>query len=211
MEERVAEMFENEFTYPNGARQWFELSIQPVPEGLFILSIDKHQNIILWQTASEYNNSHFEVEKSSNGQAWSKIGTVKGAEMSSTLKNYSFIDPLIQAGVTHYRIRQVDNDERSHYSTIVSATHTLQHFMADVYPNPPDASSVVTLYSDHDDEVTLKLVDAQGRMVVKDLGPLSKGTNELSLSKMNHIGKGYYFLHLNSPKTGHSKTIKLLK
>ena len=103
------------------------------------------------------------MEKGSNGQAWSKIGTVKGAEMSSTLKNYSFIDPLVQTGVTHYRIRQVDIAERSHYSTIVSTTHTLQHFMADVYPNPLDASSVVTLYSDHNDEVTLKLVDAQGR------------------------------------------------
>ena len=151
------------------------------------------------------------MEKSSNGQAWSKIGTVKGAEMSSTLKNYSFIDPLVQTGVTHYRIRQVDIAERSHYSTIVSTTHTLQHFMADVYPNPLDASSVVTLYSDHDDEVTLKLVDVHGRTIVKELWPLSKGTNELSLSKMNHIGKGYYFLHLHSPKTGHSKTIKLLK
>jgi two-component system cell cycle sensor histidine kinase/response regulator CckA len=31
---------ENEFTYPDGSSGWFELSIQAVPEGLFILSID---------------------------------------------------------------------------------------------------------------------------------------------------------------------------
>ena len=31
---------DNEFTYPDGTKEWFELSIQPVPEGIFILSID---------------------------------------------------------------------------------------------------------------------------------------------------------------------------
>lgn len=40
MKERTSAYLENEFEYPNGERGWFELSIQPVPEGLFILSID---------------------------------------------------------------------------------------------------------------------------------------------------------------------------
>jgi PAS domain S-box-containing protein len=40
MEERQAQQMENEFIYPDGTREWFELSIQPVPEGIFILSID---------------------------------------------------------------------------------------------------------------------------------------------------------------------------
>jgi len=40
MTERVDQRIENEFTFPDGEKGWFELSIQPVPEGLFILSID---------------------------------------------------------------------------------------------------------------------------------------------------------------------------
>ena len=40
MTERVALRLENEFVYDNGDTAWFDLSIQPVPEGLFILSID---------------------------------------------------------------------------------------------------------------------------------------------------------------------------
>ncbi|MCW4016526.1 MAG: PAS domain S-box protein [Candidatus Bathyarchaeota archaeon] len=40
MKERVSARTENEFTYPNGKTAWFELSIEPVPEGLFILSVD---------------------------------------------------------------------------------------------------------------------------------------------------------------------------
>ena len=40
MEERVPNRLENKFVFPDGTVGWFDLSIQPVPEGVFILSID---------------------------------------------------------------------------------------------------------------------------------------------------------------------------
>jgi len=39
-DERVSIHLENEFTFPDGTVGWFELSFQPIPEGIFILSID---------------------------------------------------------------------------------------------------------------------------------------------------------------------------
>lgn len=40
MEERIPENFENEFTYPDGEKKFFNLRFEPVPEGIFILSED---------------------------------------------------------------------------------------------------------------------------------------------------------------------------
>lgn len=40
MEGRIPEQFENEFDFPDGSKGWFELNIRPVPEGIFILSMD---------------------------------------------------------------------------------------------------------------------------------------------------------------------------
>jgi len=40
MVERTSRLAEFEFTYPDGTVAWYEFSIQPVPEGLFILSLD---------------------------------------------------------------------------------------------------------------------------------------------------------------------------
>ncbi len=40
MRERKPQLLENEFTYPDNSKRFFELSIQPVPEGLFVLSMD---------------------------------------------------------------------------------------------------------------------------------------------------------------------------
>jgi transcriptional regulator with GAF, ATPase, and Fis domain len=40
MEERTAQHFETDFVFPDGTLAWFDLSVQPVPEGIFILSLD---------------------------------------------------------------------------------------------------------------------------------------------------------------------------
>lgn len=40
MDERTAHRMENAFTRPGGIARWFELCIQPVPEGILILSVD---------------------------------------------------------------------------------------------------------------------------------------------------------------------------
>ncbi len=40
MRERKPADFENQFIYPDGSIGWFELRMEPVPEGVFILSLD---------------------------------------------------------------------------------------------------------------------------------------------------------------------------
>jgi PAS domain S-box-containing protein len=40
MEERTYVEMENEFTYPDGSRTWFKLTMQPAPQGVLILSRD---------------------------------------------------------------------------------------------------------------------------------------------------------------------------
>ncbi len=40
MDQRIPQHMINEFIFPDGAAGWFELSIQPVPDGIFILSSD---------------------------------------------------------------------------------------------------------------------------------------------------------------------------
>jgi PAS domain S-box-containing protein len=40
MNERIPQHMETEFTFPNGGTGWFEIGIQPMPGGIFILSAD---------------------------------------------------------------------------------------------------------------------------------------------------------------------------
>ncbi len=40
MTNRISHQIDNEFTYPDGTKGWFELRIEPVPEGILILSLE---------------------------------------------------------------------------------------------------------------------------------------------------------------------------
>jgi PAS domain S-box-containing protein len=58
MADRTPCRMQNEFVYPDGLVRWFELSIQPIPEGTFILSIDiterKQAEIELRRSEEQY-------------------------------------------------------------------------------------------------------------------------------------------------------------
>lgn len=57
METRQVQRIEEEYHFPDGTKTWFELSFQPVPEGLFVHSIDITNRKLTEQTMAELNTS----------------------------------------------------------------------------------------------------------------------------------------------------------
>jgi hypothetical protein len=98
--------------------------------------------VLNWTTAREINNSHFNIQRSSNGIEFENISKVNGKGNSSAINEYTFSDATIQNGNLYYRLQQVDFDGKSSYSSIVvikrnrdSKTEII------VYPNPLSNSS----------------------------------------------------------------------
>jgi hypothetical protein len=84
-----------------------------------------HGNVELnWSTASELNNSHFEIQRSANAIDFSTIGSVVAGTNPSVVNNYQFLDvnPLI--GVSYYRLKQVDIDGKYSFSSIIQINGT---------------------------------------------------------------------------------------
>lgn len=73
-----------------------------------------------WQTASEANNSHFVIEKSSDNMNFLAIGEVKGAGTSNVLNDYEFFDVNPNANTSYYRLKQVDFNGQFEYSKVVA-------------------------------------------------------------------------------------------
>ena len=57
---RVPHNFDNEFTFADGSKEWFNLHMEPVPEGILILSIDITKTK---QTEAEINNYRHRLEQ----------------------------------------------------------------------------------------------------------------------------------------------------
>jgi hypothetical protein len=71
-----------------------------------------------WTATEQVNVSHFDVEESTDGTAFRKIGSVD-ASINNAVNNYSFVNPSILSGKAYYRLKIVDVDGRSQYSSVV--------------------------------------------------------------------------------------------
>ncbi|MEP6674928.1 MAG: hypothetical protein ABJA78_07225 [Ferruginibacter sp.] len=82
--------------------------------------LNNNEVVLKWQTSSEQNYSHFEVERSANGSSFEKIGLVTANNNSNTLLNYSFIDVNPVSGTNAYRLKNVDKDGKFTYSSVIN-------------------------------------------------------------------------------------------
>lgn len=124
-------------------------------------------NWLQWQTAQELNSSHFNIQRSSDGQAFKTIAAVIAAGNSNTAITYHHFDNSSEAAVyatVYYRIATADMDGTLHYSNIATIKNTLQSNQFAVWPNP--AGAVINLQSKTTvAAATLTLTDIAGRQV----------------------------------------------
>lgn len=142
-----------------------------------------------WSTASELNNSHFEVEHSLDFASWDMIGEVPGNGTSTVLQSYVFthVDPFV--GDNIYRLKQVDEDGNFSYSEAivlefnqVSTTNTYYESVYPLYPNPTKA--LVNLRK----PTAFKVYNPLGEKVLSGIG------TEIVL---DNLSPGIYFVELN--------------
>jgi len=77
--------------------------------------------LLSWETASEFNNDFFQLERSEDAINWQSITRLKGKNSTNQLSYYDFIDDklaLIKSDKVYYRLKQVDFNGAYEYSMI---------------------------------------------------------------------------------------------
>jgi hypothetical protein len=147
---------------------------------------------INWSTASENNNSYFDVEKSIDGSNFTTINSVKGAGNSSTLKNYGSYDAKPVAGYNYYRIRQVDFDGKFKFSDVVKVKISFDKTGVSVLTNPIVNNITVDFVSPANQRLNIKLTDISGKLIATEFWNISKGSSRVVFSKVTNLKSGMY-------------------
>ncbi|GAB4406551.1 MAG: hypothetical protein OHK0053_32860 [Microscillaceae bacterium] len=149
--------------------------------------------LLEWQTASEIDNRHFVLERSTNGLHFEPIGWVEGAGNSNTLRRYTFIDPQALSGISYYRLKQEDFNGNYSYSpvAVVQADFTRISF----YPNPVKETLFIEIPQDEWPSLSIQLLDGQGRILSL---PRWQKIDEAKLALKLHFPPGIYFLKISS-------------
>ncbi len=131
----------------------------------FMAKTSKENTIdLFWSTASEKQNSHFDIQRSANGRDWTTIGTVKGNGTTAAKNTYKFNDNAPLSRLNYYRLKQVDFDGKFDYSPTVSVNILTSGKGLTIYPNPvSDKLNVVS--NSLDREGSVQVFDMKGSLV----------------------------------------------
>ena len=90
-------------------------------------------NLLTWTTVSEINSHHFDIERSTDGQRWSKLGFVGAKNKPS---EYQYVDQTPKLNeVNYYRLCTVDIDGKKEFSKIVSIKMNEVRSSIKIYPS----------------------------------------------------------------------------
>jgi len=131
-----------------------------LPLSLVSFSGNKQSNNaqLQWLTANEVNVSHFELQRSGDGQNFVAIGTI---QPGSSSYSYTDINIFNTKSVVFYRLRSVDIDGKFTLSPVIRLSSQLQIKMT-VFPNP--VQNVVTI-SGLKQNGTLRLYSMDGKLL----------------------------------------------
>ncbi|MEP6684789.1 MAG: T9SS type A sorting domain-containing protein [Parafilimonas sp.] len=170
-------------------------SILPVNISSFSVSPNKNSVLISWTTATETNNSHFDIERSTDGKTYSKIATVQGNGTTSSSHTYQAYDNKPLNGTNYYHIKQVDADGKYQVSDARFVKMTLQNYMLNVYPNPSHGDIAFSLNNYNGAAVTATLHNVSGKLMHEELIQMN-GADNYKLNLKSKLPTGVYFLQL---------------
>jgi hypothetical protein len=145
---------------------------------------------ISWQTLQEQNTTFFLIRRSTDGIAWTEIGSVIAAGNSQAALSYSYTDLQTPSAASYYQIMQRDLDGRQTYSPVLMS-HCGQPESIKVYPNPVQNNCWVSIQSDAASTIMLRLFDSRGALVQTKAVSIQSGSNQFELSLAGFAAGSY--------------------
>ena len=192
----------------------------PVELSSFAASVNENNVLLSWSTATEINNSGFNVERKGADTDWEEIGFVPGFGTTTETHSYSYNDAGLHSGTYTYRLKQMDFDGSFEYSKEVEVeiSNPVSYSLTQNYPNPFNPSTkikftipFVTLSEVEGSLVTLKVYDILGNEITTLMNEEKPaGTYEVAFDGAG-LTSGLYFYTLKTGSLSETKKMILLK
>jgi hypothetical protein len=175
----------------------------PVELTSFTATLQGTSALLHWATATETNNSGFQIERSVEGSGvWTEVAFINGAGTSNSPKIYSYEDKNLTPGKYIYRIKQIDNDG----TTTIYNPNALPQVDAGVsntlhlrgnYPNPFNPTTTLQFSVPQDGYASLKVYDMLGQEVAMLYSGVAKAGHYISTTfNASKFASGIYFARL---------------
>lgn len=169
--------------------------------------------VLKWATATETNNSGFEVQRSTDKIDFSNIGFVNGYGTTAEPKSYSYTDNTVNSGAYYYRLKQIDYNGAFEYSKVIEVeVGAPDNFSLEQnYPNPFNPSTVISYQMPVNGNVVLKIYDVLGNEVTTLVNEFKEAGKHSIEFDASDLGSGIYFYTITAVNFTSTKKMTLIK
>jgi hypothetical protein len=174
-----------------------------------------------WITATETNNSGFQIERretqNERSEEWKSISFVNGHGTTTEPQTYSYKDENLSEGKYQYRLKQVDFDGTFEYSNIVEVEilPPAKFSLEQNFPNPFNPSTSIHYSLASRQFVTLKIFNSLGEEIatlVNEVKPAGNHTIEFKPeSSIKNLVSSVYLYQLKAGEFIQTRKMILLK
>jgi hypothetical protein len=179
------------------------LGVTALPVKFIKLNVTERNNgaEVSWTTAPLTEPITFEVERSTDGVSFSRIGRVASSLTNNT--SYSYYDNnLPVASNVYYRLRECNRSYNCTYSDVKQIKITNQKPLK-VYPQLTSNAIRVTYNAPNAADVLLIVYTNNGSDVYREKRKLTQGINDFSIT-IEDLPRGFYVLKLIDNGTSES-------
>ncbi len=189
-------------------------SVIPVELTSFSADVTGEDVILKWSTATELNNSGFEIQRRSGTEEWLGIGFIQGSATTQQTHTYSYIDHFLTAGNYSYRLKQIDYDGSFIYSDDIEVEVNnipARFSLEQNYPNPFNPATTISFSIPSSVYTSLKVYDILGNEVASLINEEKHAGNYQLIFNATELSSGTYFYKLQAGSFVETKKMALIK
>jgi hypothetical protein len=188
----------------NGLCSW-NLADNPIG---FTGVLKGNASVLSWVVHTDMGADAFEVQWSSDGVHFNKVGTVEAAMGGGAKQQYQYSHYGVIDGPNYYRLKVITRSKPAVLSNVVVLTRVAGHAIR-VYPNPAEHYFDVQFRHIQTGSHRLSLIAADGRVVWQTQAFVRDGETRRIL-RPAAAGAGSYLLVIQNTATGERKVIGLI-
>ncbi len=172
----------------------------PIELAYFTANVTGKEVLLSWATATETNNSFFNIERGTDGISYESIQQINGAGNSTSFLTYGVTDKNPIEGTSYYRLKQTDFDGKYSYSNVevINYTSSLANkiLINSIGPNPFKDNFTIHFATEAEQDVEFQLLSSTGQMLENKKIRTHDGMNQYEYTNGQNLENGVYFIQL---------------
>jgi hypothetical protein len=187
----------------------------PVPVELisFTATVSGKNVLLQWTTATELNNSGFEVQRKTFDSEYEVVGFIAGSGSTTDQRSYLFSDANVANGNYVYRLKQIDFNGVFDFSNEieVEVNAPAEYSLAQNYPNPFNPSTTINYSIAEAGLVKIAVFNLLGQEVALIENEFKEAGQYNVIFNASTLTSGVYFYTIDTPQFKQTKKMLLAK